>query len=108
MLSRDSARIKRTLQLRDIKPEDSHAKRERDSWEQIQILRHLVECWWMLEYTKTTGTDRHEREELHDDEVDEVDARGFVELLIGIVLIDGVRQAAIAEPEIAERDAATL
>jgi hypothetical protein len=49
MLSRDTTRAKHTLQLRNIQPKYCHSEGKRDSWEEVEILRDLVEGWWVLE-----------------------------------------------------------
>ncbi len=59
MLSGDATRTQYILQLRDIEPEYRHAERERDSWEEVEILRGFVEGGWVLEDGKSARAHTH-------------------------------------------------
>lgn len=64
MLGRNARSSQHTLQLRDVKPEDGHAKSERDGGEEQQVLSALVEGRWMLEDAQAAGAEGHEAEPL--------------------------------------------
>ena len=64
MLSRHPRSRQHSLQLRNVKPEDGHAKRKDDRGEQQQILSLFVEGRWMLEDAQAAGAEGHEAEPL--------------------------------------------
>ena len=59
MLSRYTTRPKHVLQLRDVEPENGHHEGERDGWEEVEVLRSLVERWWVLEDGEAPGSETH-------------------------------------------------
>lgn len=59
MLDRDARGSQDGLQLRDVKPEDGHAKGEDDRGEEPQVLSPFVEGRRMLEDAQATGAEGH-------------------------------------------------
>lgn len=131
MLNRHRGRGQRTLQLRDVEPENSYAEREGDCWKQVQVLCCFVEGWRVLEDGKPAGAQGHHAEplpgercvsrvfisgeegkgwqgDLHDNQVDEVNTRCLVDLLVVIILIHVRWQRTVFEPEVAEGDTVSL
>jgi hypothetical protein len=110
VFDRNVAGRERLLQFWDVEPEESHSQREEDSWEQVEVLRGLVEGWRVLEDAEAAGAEGHQGEPLHDDEVDEVDTRGLVQAVREKVRVGGEigHGSAVAEPEVAEEDAVAL
>ncbi len=108
MLNRDLSRPQHILQLRDIKPKDSHAQRKGHSRKEVPILSLLVEQWRVLEDAESSRADGEEIKPLHDDQINEVDGTSFVEARGGVVGVDVAGEIAVLEPEGREGDAASL
>jgi hypothetical protein len=59
MLRRHTTRTKHILQLGDVEPEDSHAERESDGWEEIEVLSGFIKGWRVLEDGEAAGAEGH-------------------------------------------------
>lgn len=82
MLHRHLAGSNRTLNTRNVTEDEDNDDRKHHSREQKPILCLLVEQWRLLEDRQTSCTRGQQVEYLHDDQCDEVDTTGGVDLLI--------------------------
>jgi hypothetical protein len=108
ILDRHLAGGQRGLQLRHVQPENGDAEGEGDGGEQPQVLRGLVEGGRVLEDAQAARAHGHQREPLHDDQVDEVDAAGLVLQRRVRVGVHVAGRGAEAEPQQTEGNAVAL
>lgn len=92
----------------NVQPDDGHAEREQDGREEVPVGRVLVEQRRVLQDAQAARSRGHEVEPLHDDEVDEVDGGGLVQLLVVVVRVDAGGDVAEAEPQVGEGDPVAL
>lgn len=61
-----------------------------------------------MKASKISTGNRDRSRDLHNDEINEVDRRSYVELLGIVIRVDVIRENAIGEPQRAEGDSVTL